>query len=118
MSCSAIVSEYDVVDVEPVIELVASLKTSPRGEPSASKLSARAENSPSIEDSLLPSVWVWLYAGSGLLVRTVVYFGRGAVFLRNHLDVEEKPLSAMGFVAGGLLACVWWVICLVAWLGK
>ncbi len=51
----------------------------------------------------------------GLVVRTLGPVGRGAAFLRDHLDVEKKPLPAMGFVAGGLLTFLWWGICLVSW---
>ncbi len=60
----------------------------------------------------LTSVWLWLYALSGLLVRAI----RGATFLRDHLNVEEKPLSSMGFVAGGLMAFGWWSLCVGSWL--
>lgn len=62
------------------------------------------------------SVWLWLYALSVLIVRTMTRLSRGAAFLRDHLNIEEKPLSSMGFVAGGLTAFVWWGICLVSWL--
>ena len=64
----------------------------------------------------LTSVWLWFYALSGLLVRVVVSFRSGAVIIRDHLNIEEKPLSTMGFVAGGLMACGWWGICLMSWL--
>ena len=62
------------------------------------------------------SLWLWLYVLSGLLVRALGSVGRGALFVRDHLNVEEKPLSAIGFVAGGLIACVWWGIGLKSWL--
>ena len=62
------------------------------------------------------SAWLWLYALSGVLARALLSFGHGAVFLRDHLNVEERPLSTMGLVAGGLAAFCWWGICLVSWL--
>ena len=34
------------------------------------------------------------------------------VFFRKTFDVENKPLSSMGYVVGAILACGWWGICL------
>ena len=58
------------------------------------------------------SVWLLLYQLSGVLLRVV----RGAVFVRRHLNINEKPLSSMGFLAGGLVTCGWWTTCLVSWV--
>ena len=58
----------------------------------------------------------WVYAISGLLVRALVSLRLGAVFLRDRLNVEDKPLSALGFVAGAVGALGWWRIWLVSWL--
>ena len=64
----------------------------------------------------LTSIWLWLYVGSGLLLRALSSVGWRAVFLRGYLNIQEKPLSAMGFVAGGLVACAWWGTCLATWV--
>ena len=50
------------------------------------------------------SVWLWLYALSGLIVR----LARGVGFLRDKLDIEERPLYSMRLVAGVLAALAWW----------
>jgi len=55
------------------------------------------------------SVWVWLYAGSGLLVKLGQYLGIGVKVLKVVLDIENKPLRSMGYVAILLVTLVYLV---------
>jgi len=53
------------------------------------------------------SVWVWLFALSGLTVRAAAYFGMGISRLSSVLDIENKPLRSMGFVSIALCPLLW-----------
>jgi len=44
------------------------------------------------------SIWIWLYAGSGLLIKFIVRSGKFLSFFSKHLNIEENPFKAMGFV--------------------
>ena len=48
----------------------------------------------------LTSIWLWLYALSGLIVRSA----RAVPSVRDTLNIEDRPLYSMGLVAGGLAA--------------
>ncbi|PQJ26920.1 hypothetical protein BSZ35_18515 [Salinibacter sp. 10B] len=48
--------------------------------------------------TLFTSVWVWLYVGSGLLLRALRPLLEGLEWLKRVLDVENKPAEAMGFL--------------------
>jgi hypothetical protein len=64
----------------------------------------------------LSSVWLWLYAASGFLLKFARRFDIGFQWFNSHVDIEEKPLSAIGLVAGALVAVLWWTVVLVKWL--
>ena len=51
-----------------------------------------------IYSTFLTSVWVWLYALSGFLVKGIAASRKGLHFLKRHLNLEEHPLRSMGFV--------------------
>ncbi len=54
------------------------------------------------------SVWVWLYAFSGIAVR-LVYRAKGIqTFVDKHLDVATRPLSVMGVVLIVVFTIVYW----------
>lgn len=61
----------------------------------------------------LPSIWLWLYVIAGAVVAFVVRLRSGARFVRWALDVEKKPLSSIGLVAGCIAAIVTWIVVLV-----
>jgi len=44
------------------------------------------------------SVWIWLYAGSGILIKLIVRAGKFLLFFRKHLNIEREPFKSMGFV--------------------
>ena len=45
------------------------------------------------------SVWVWLYAFSGLVVKLAGYLGIGFNRLKWFLDIENKPLHSLGIIS-------------------
>lgn len=48
--------------------------------------------------TLFTSVWVWAYVGTGLILRAVHPVLRSFDLLKSHLDVEARPLHAMGLL--------------------
>ena len=63
------------------------------------------------------SIWLWLYAGSGFLLKFARRFDLGFGWFNRHFDIEHKPLSAIGFVAGCIVAVVYWaMVVVVRWV--
>jgi hypothetical protein len=60
------------------------------------------------------SIWLWLYAGSGFLLKVVRGFDIGFDWFNRHCDIEKKPLQSIGLVAGALVAVVYWVAVIVS----
>jgi hypothetical protein len=58
--------------------------------------------------ALFPSLWFWLYAGSGFLLKAARRLDIGFRWFSERLDVEKKPLQSIGLVAGALVALVYW----------
>src|ERR1700678_1645207 len=54
--------------------------------------------------ALFTSIWLWLYAGSGFLLKFARRFDLGFDWFNHKLDIEHHPLSAIGLVAGALVA--------------
>jgi len=59
------------------------------------------------------SIWLWLYAGSGFLLKAARRFDIGFEWFNNRFDIEKKPLQAIGLVAGTLVCCVYWTFAIV-----
>lgn len=59
------------------------------------------------------SVWVWLYALSGLAVKLTQHLGVGLAFLKRVLDIDNKPLRSIGFVSMMLVTLVYLIVPLV-----
>ena len=53
--------------------------------------------------TFITSVWVWLYALGGLVIKAIQYLGFGTAKLRRWLDIENQPMSAIGYVCMILL---------------
>ncbi len=51
-------------------------------------------------------VWLWLYAGSGFLLKAA-----------RHFDIAKRPLRSIGLVAGALVAVVYWTAVIVSRAG-
>jgi hypothetical protein len=66
--------------------------------------------------ALFTSIWLWLYAGSGFLLRFARRFDIGFHWFNSKADIEHKPLSAIGLVAGALVAVIWWTVLIVKWI--
>lgn len=62
------------------------------------------------------SIWLWLYAGSGFLLKAARQFDIGFQWFNSKVDIEKKPLSAIGLVAGCIVAVLWWTVVLVRWV--
>lgn len=58
--------------------------------------------------SLPASIWLWLYAGSGFLLKAARRFDIGFDWFNRKFDLEEHPLQSIGFVAGAIVAVVYW----------
>jgi hypothetical protein len=53
-----------------------------------------------IYPAFLTSIWLWLYAGSGFLLKAVRRFDIGLEWFNRRFDIEKKPLLSIGLVAG------------------
>jgi hypothetical protein len=56
------------------------------------------------------SMWLWLYAGSGFLLKFAHRFDIGFDWFSRTFDVKKKPLQCIGLVAGALVAVVYWSV--------
>jgi hypothetical protein len=65
----------------------------------------------SILASHVAALWLWLYAVSGFLLRAARRLDLGLGWFNRRCDIEQKPLSSIGLVAGALCALVYWAWC-------
>jgi len=65
---------------------------------------------------LFSVTWLWLYAGSGFLLKCAHRFDIGFQWFNSKVDIEHKPLSAIGLVAGALVAVIRWTLVVVRWI--
>lgn len=56
------------------------------------------------------SVWVWLYALSGLALKLAQHLGVGLGFLKRVLDIDNKPLRSIGFVSMMLVTLIYLIV--------
>src|ERR1039458_8161067 len=68
----------------------------------------------SITPAFFTSIWLWLYAGSGFLLKAARRFDIGFEWFNRHFDIEKKPLQSIGLVAGALVAVVYWAAVIVS----
>jgi hypothetical protein len=59
------------------------------------------------------SMWAALYALSVAAVRMAHAFGVGIAASRNLLDIEEKPITSLGWVAMLLVSIGYWIVALI-----
>lgn len=64
--------------------------------------------------ALFTSLWLWLYAGSGFLLKAARRFDLGFDWFNRKFDIEKKPLQSIGFVAGAIVAVAYWSVALVS----
>jgi hypothetical protein len=57
--------------------------------------------------AFLTSIWLWLYVGSGFLLRAARRLDIGFGWFNRNFDIEHKPLQSIGFVSGllAMLGC-------------
>jgi len=67
-----------------------------------------------IPSAIFTSIWLWLYAGSGFLLKFARRFDIGFDWFNRKFDIEKKPLQSIGLVAGALLALVYWAVVIVS----
>ena len=60
------------------------------------------------------SIWLWLYASSGFLLKAARRFDIGFEWFNRKFDIEKKPLQSIGLVAGALVAVVYWAAMIVS----
>ena len=60
------------------------------------------------------SIWLWLYAGSGFLLKFARRFDIGFQWFNRHFDIENKPLQSIGLVAGAFVALIYWSAVIVS----
>ena len=58
--------------------------------------------------SLITSIPLWLFAGSGFLLKAARRFDIGFQWFNRKADIEKHPLNAIGLVAGSLVALIYW----------
>ena len=81
-------------------------------------LSARILNEPGVAPlwfypAFFTSIWLWLYAGSGFILKAARKFDIGFDWFSRHFDIEKKPLQSIGLVAGAIVAVVYWAVVVV-----
>jgi len=81
--------------------------------PSELILSLRLLNEPGVASlwfypAFFTSIWLWLYAGSGFILKAARRFDIGFDWFNRKFDIEKKPLQSIGLVAGALVAIVYW----------
>src|SRR5205814_1298720 len=59
------------------------------------------------------SIWLWLYAGSGFILKAARRFDIGFQWFNAKFDIEKKPLQSIGLVAGVLVAVLYWTAALI-----
>ena len=69
---------------------------------------------PVIVSAYVTSIWLWLYAGSGFLLKAARRFDLGFDWFNRKFDIEKKPLQSIGLVAGALVAVVYWAALIVS----
>jgi hypothetical protein len=60
------------------------------------------------------SIWLWLFAASGFLLKAAREFDIGFEWFNRKFDIEKKPLQSIGLVAGALVAIVYWTAVIVS----
>jgi len=66
-----------------------------------------------IVPAFFTSIWLWLYAGSGFILKAARRFDIGFEWFNRKFDIEKKPLQSIGLVAGALVAVLYWAAVIV-----
>src|ERR1022692_1517304 len=60
------------------------------------------------------SIWLWLYAGAGFLLKAARRLDIGFDWFSRRFDIEEKPLQSIGLVWEILVAFLFWTAVIVS----
>ena len=63
---------------------------------------------PFFYSAFFTSIWLWLYAGAGFLLKAACRFDIGFDWFNRKFDIEKKPLQSIGLVSGAIVAMVYW----------
>jgi hypothetical protein len=64
--------------------------------------------------AMVTSIWLWLYAGAGFVLKATRRLDVGFQWFNRHFDIEKKPLQSIGLVAGALVAVAYWAAVIVS----
>jgi len=64
--------------------------------------------------AFFPSIWLWLYADSGFLLKAASRFDKVFNLFNLKFKIEEKPLQSIGLVAGALVAIIYWLAVIIS----
>jgi hypothetical protein len=64
--------------------------------------------------AFVTSIWLWLYIGSGFLIKAARRFDIGFQWFNRRFDIEKKPLQSIGLVAGAVVAVLYWTAVIVS----
>jgi hypothetical protein len=57
---------------------------------------------------IFTSAWLWLYVAASFLISASRRFDKSFAWFNSKFDIEKNPLSAIGLVAGAMLAVAYW----------
>jgi hypothetical protein len=66
--------------------------------------------------ALFPSIWVWLYFASSMVVKLATQFDAGARLCQKYLELDEHPLGSLGKVIGLGATLCYGLVYLSGWL--
>jgi hypothetical protein len=62
------------------------------------------------------SIWALMYFVAGVFIVSLRRFDIGFQWFNRKFDIEHKPLSSIGLVAGAIVAVLWWTVVVVRWV--
>jgi hypothetical protein len=63
--------------------------------------------------ALFTSIWLWIYVGSGFMLKFARRFDVGFQWFNRRFDIEDRPLQSIGLAAGALVAVMYWAVVIV-----
>jgi hypothetical protein len=62
------------------------------------------------------SIWALMYFVAGVFIVGLRRFDVGFAWFNRKFDIEKRPLSSIGLVAGAIVAVLWWTVVAVRWI--
>jgi hypothetical protein len=56
------------------------------------------------------SLWLWLYLVAAVTLKALKRLNLGFQWFNRKVDIEKRPLQAIGLVAGIIVAVAYWII--------